>query len=371
MLTAPPLLGGHFGIARPPAGFLQGRDVSRKAGGCQQHGRPAEVAGGKSSKSPAARRQLCSAAGLLLAALGRPRRASAGITAPSANEKDLAQRLSEEASLRNPRLLWGADEVAAYPGWLFGEWEISSRPSAFREPLGSRFLDEATRSGIREDFEGNVPAKPLRWKSRFYWETLDRTGEIRPRARTFPGSGILLALPALAESCPAKVVQFRAYNAGQEMSAFLKQGVPRVVADADPREKPLQISVSFPVTVEEDEELIRSVVLKLEASRTQQVQEIEFISSELFRQTIFTDGELDSSGDFEVINAYSLIEPGRVAVRNRVAKYLIPSDDLYKEAAGQAVSWADYLWDLKRLSTCIDTPYGQQCVSSEAATARC
>ena len=34
------------------------------------------------------------------------------------------------------------------------------------------------------------------------------------------------------------------------MSAFLKQGVPRVVADADPREKPLQISVSFPVTVE-------------------------------------------------------------------------------------------------------------------------
>ena len=33
----------------------------------------------------------------------------------------------------------------------------------------------------------------------------------------------------------------------------------------------------------------------------------------------------------QVLNAYSLVEPGRVTVRNRVVKYLIPSDELFKE----------------------------------------
>lgn len=306
------------------------------------------------------RRRLCAAVGLLLTTRVRQRRV---LAAEQADEKDLSQRLSPEAALRNPRLLWGDEEVAAYPGWLFGEWEISSRPLAFREPLGPRFLDDATRAGIREEFEGTEAAKPLKWKSRFYWQALDQTGEVRPRAPSFP-SGLLLALPSLAASCLDKVVQYRAYNAGQEISAFLKQSVPRVVAEADPRVQPLQISVSFPVETE-DEELIRSVTLKLEACRTQQVQQTEFISSELFHQKIFTDGELDSEGDFEVLNAYTLLEPGRVAVRNRVAKYLIPADDLYKEADSRAVSWADYEWELRRLSTCIDTPYGQECATSQ------
>ena len=44
----------------------------------------------------------------------------------------------------------------------------------------------------------------------------------------------------------------------------------------------------------------------------------------------------------QVINAYSLIEPGRVAVRNRVAKYLIPSDDLYKDMLGDTAGYKPY-----------------------------
>jgi len=79
-------------------------------------------------------------------------------------------------------------------------------------------------------------------------------------------------------------------------------------------------------------------------------------------------GDIDSVGDFEVINSYHLVDEtlGHITVRNRVVKFLVPGDPLYDQAKGGAVSWLDYEWDMLRTHTCINTPYGPQCLATPA-----
>ncbi|CAJ1357971.1 unnamed protein product [Effrenium voratum] len=289
------------------------------------------------------------AAGLGLAAARRLLRAGA-------EGEELSRRLSaEQLIIPSP----SEAKSVTYPSWLFGEWEVCARPVAFSEPLGERFLDESTKEAIREEFKQKQ--SELRWRSRFYWESLDTGPE--PEPFEIPG-GFLLA--AYAAECKGPVVQFRAFNAGQEVKAFLKQRIPRVIAVSDPHEQPLQISVYYPIE-QEEEEFIRTVSLRLETCQLQRLSASSFVSSELFRQVISTEGEIDSVGDFEVINSYTLLEPGHVTVKNRVAKYLVPTDSLFEESAGRAVSCLDYSWDLRRLQTCIETPYGEQCAGQESA----
>ena len=108
-----------------------------------------------------------------------------------------------------------------------------------------------------------------------------------------------------------------------------------------------------------------TVSLQLEGSVAEQDGE-DFISSELFRQVVSTEGFVDSVGHFEVLNCYTPLAPGEVKVQNRVAKYLVEGDPLYDDAKSQAVSWLDYNWHLQRLKTCIDTPYGEQCSSGKS-----
>lgn len=298
---------------------------------------------------------------------GRARARQAADPSSNADDSDVLRQRLQRQRLQRAQLMcpsWGISASTSFPGWLFGEWEVCSRPVAYGEPLGPRFVDENTKAAIREDFSsadtaassGDVTAaNELHWKARYYWDYLDKATEVE--ATDFP-SGFLLAMPALAAD--SGVVQFRAFNAGEELKAFLKQPVPRLIADADPRVQPLQINVSFPIE-EEEEEFIRTVSLKLEASKTQQYAGNEFVSSELFRQVVSTEGEIDSVGDFEVLNAYTFLSAGHVTVQNRVAKYLVPGDPLFEEAGNQAVSWLDYSWDLRRTKTCIGTPYGEQC----------
>lgn len=316
------------------------------------------------SSSTSSRRAVAMVATLAAVATGRRARAQ------ETGELDLSSGALKER-LQNAKLKcpsWGISSSPSFPGWLFGEWEVCSRPVAYGEPLGSRFVDENTKAAIREDFTNeqtsSTPSQSaeLRWKARYYWDYLDQASEIPDLP-----SGFLLAMPVLAaevQGSQGGVVQFRAFNAGEELKAFLKQPVPRVIADADPHVQPLQINVSFPIE-EEEEEFIRTVSLKLEASKTQYNGQ-EFVSSELFRQVVSTEGEIDSVGDFEVLNAYTLQSPGHVTVQNRVVKYLVPGDPLFEEAGNQAVSWLDYAWDLRRTKTCIGTPYGEQCAAPAA-----
>eukprot|EP00913_Durusdinium_trenchii_P021552 g20254.t1 len=212
------------------------------------------------------------AAALAALALGARSRAKAtglGTRETPTETRWLQQRL-EASSLQRPS--WGL-LGQAFPAWLFGEWEVCSRPVAFGEPLGPRFVDENTQAAVREDLAQRVE---LRWKARYYWEYLDGS----------MGS--------------------------------------------------------------KEEELIRTVSLKLEASASATCDEEGdvFVSSELFRQVISTEGEIDSVGRFEVLNdprrqtassgvAYRRLSPTHITVKNRVAKYLVPEDELYEESQNQ------------------------------------
>uniref|UniRef100_A0A7S4WFW9 Uncharacterized protein n=1 Tax=Alexandrium monilatum TaxID=311494 RepID=A0A7S4WFW9_9DINO len=296
--------------------------------------------------------------------------------------RSLRERLLQNARLVNPRMhtpgLFNNEGLCTYPMSLFGEWEVRSTPVAFAEPLGQHFVDEDTRAAIRDDFAPGR-RKELSWRARFYWASLDAEGVPLRRergpgsvARSMPPFGVTVAGPPTPSAPPAgrpgapgRVVQYRAFNAGQEVRAFLDQRVPRVISEADPKVQPLKVWIAFPVDegMGEDEEAIRTVTLRLDACSTEEGRGT-FVSSELFRQTVSTEGQVDTVGDFEVINEYSFsdLERGRISVRNRVAKYLVPGDPLYHKAGGAAVSWLDYDWTMSRTGTCIDTPYGKQCL---------
>eukprot|EP00930_Biecheleria_cincta_P037063 TRINITY_DN25417_c0_g1_i1.p1 TRINITY_DN25417_c0_g1~~TRINITY_DN25417_c0_g1_i1.p1 ORF type:complete len:357 (+),score=63.93 TRINITY_DN25417_c0_g1_i1:67-1137(+) len=300
---------------------------------------------------------------LLLAGIAQlsavAKRADAELAVQSKTDKHLVDRLLAETSLLNPRrgsIPGSTEKPNAYPSWLFGEWEVRSKPRAFAEPLGPRFVDAETRAALREDF---AIGKELVWRSRFYWAALDETGTPKRRQRT-SASDWALTVRAPAQADPPGVVQYRAFNAAQEVRAFLGQTEAQVIADADPREQPLQVLVAFPVQ-EGDEEAVRTVRLQLASAYSERAG-TNFTSSELFRQVVLTEGEVDTVGDFEVLNSYHLVDPDRIVVRNRVAKYLVPGDPLFDEAADAAVSYTDYDWDMRRLGNCVDTPYGEQCL---------
>lgn len=284
----------------------------------------------------------------------------------------LSQRLVSGAVLRNPREA-GEEKAPApctYPGWLFGEWQLQVSPVTFAEPLGERFVDPETRKAIREDFTptGKSPSgKRMSWRSRFY---IPKQEELTGATE---GAVVAQQQPALAQGqgqmmpilqLDSPVIQFRAFNAFQEMTAFLGPGAPPLITFADPRSRPLKVVMSFPVDIgpgEEGAPPVCSVQLRLDACQAE-VFGRAAISSELFRQTVTFNGEVESVGDFEVITAYQSVSDEKVRARSRIVKYLVPGDKLYEEAAGGAVSLVDYDWDMRRLSTCIATPVGSQCL---------
>ena len=45
----------------------------------------------------------------------------------------------------------------------------------FGEPLGERFVDDATKQAIREEFQGDTS---LTWRARYYWEYLDQSQDL-------------------------------------------------------------------------------------------------------------------------------------------------------------------------------------------------
>jgi len=278
----------------------------------------------------------------------------------------LARRLDDSGSqLLNPRRNMPVEAPSpapsTYPGWLFGEWQLRVRPVSFAEPLGERFVDPDTHKAIREDFargetaagsseSGGPGSRGLGWRSRFYAplpEELLSAGGASTSSRA-GGIGI------------GKVVQFRAFNAAQEVRAFLGRDPPPVLTQSDPRARPLVVDLIYPVGSEQGEEALQKIQISLEASSAE-AEGDSAVSSELLRQTVTTDGEVESVGDFEVITAYNALSDSHVTARCRIVQYLVPGDKLYSEADGHAVSLIDYDWDMQRLSTCIETPFGEQC----------
>jgi len=276
----------------------------------------------------------------------------------------LGHRLGSGMQLINPRgsLQAAATELPLYPGWLFGEWSLEVQPVAFAEPLGARFVDNVTRDAIRQDFGDK--AKVLKWRSRFYSPTSEEFAAFAVSTDEETASSNAQFQPAVRADTsrrsivgPDPVVQHRAFNAANEVRAFLGSDSPEVLTSADPRAVPMVVRIAFPI---DDGESVQGIELSLDASSAESAED-NFISSELFRQTVSTNGEVESIGDFEVINAYQFVSDEIVRVKNRVVKYLVPGDELYKEAANIGVSLTDYDWIMRRVSTCIQTPYGRQC----------
>mmetsp|Transcript_31374 Transcript_31374/g.57596 ORF Transcript_31374/g.57596 Transcript_31374/m.57596 type:complete len:393 (-) Transcript_31374:35-1213(-) len=274
------------------------------------------------------------------------------------------------AELRNPRLGPLAPPVpsrSAYPDWLFGEWQVRSRQKGFAELLEAKFLQEDIREALRTD-DGKV----LEWKSRYY---VPAPEELDPElnAPSTPLGTSTVAYEPIAASKPLRppplplasevagrsVVQFRAFNAAQEVQAFLGVQGLEVMAVADPRVQPVTIVVAYPV---DKDDSVQTIKLRLDACGVEEDGN-SFTSSELFRQVVATNGIVESVGDYEVLNRYTLVDEvrGVAIVQNRVVQYLVPGDALYDESRGRAVSLLDYEWNLTRVRSCIETPYGVQC----------
>lgn len=66
-----------------------------------------------------------------------------------------------------------------------------------------------------------------------------------------------------------------------------------------------------------------------------------FATSELNRQVLLGMRQVDVS-DYQVVNAYTLLAEGCVAVRQRTAVFLDPRQERYFSAAGRAVALYDY-----------------------------
>jgi len=274
------------------------------------------------------------------------------------------------AELRNPRLGPLAPPLpsrSAYPDWLFGEWQVKSRQKGFAELLEAKFLQEEIRQALRTD-DGKV----LEWKSRYYLpapEELDPelnlpssplgTSTVAYQPETVGRPARPPPLPLASEVGGRSVVQFRAFNAAQEVQAFLGVQGLEVMAVADPRVQPVTVVVAYPVDKDDSVQTIR---LRLDACGVEEDGN-SFTSSELFRQEVATNGIVESVGDYEVLNRYTLIDEvrGLAMVQNRVVQYLVPGDALFDESRGRAVSLLDYEWNLTRVRSCIETPYGVQC----------
>mmetsp|Transcript_2313 Transcript_2313/g.4840 ORF Transcript_2313/g.4840 Transcript_2313/m.4840 type:complete len:374 (-) Transcript_2313:27-1148(-) len=303
---------------------------------------------------------------LLAAAAGAATPACAEVF-PRISRVSLSERFKPGSIvLENPRFGPLAPPVPSqcvFPEWLFGEWQVKSRQRSFAEPLGGRFLEEEVRKALRADMDGEV----LQWKSRFY---LPPPEELNPS--TIGADSNLLkvvndperaqrrpSMPLASELSGNSVVQYRAFNAAQEVQAFLGVRGLEVLAQADPRVQPLKIVVAFPVDADDS---VQTISLRLDASGVEADGD-SFISSELFRQEVATNGIVENVGDYEVLNRFTLLDDirGTATVQNRVVQYLVPGDALYEEAAGRGVSLLDYEWNLTRVNSCIQTPYGPQC----------
>eukprot|EP00933_Yihiella_yeosuensis_P056497 TRINITY_DN55703_c0_g1_i1.p1 TRINITY_DN55703_c0_g1~~TRINITY_DN55703_c0_g1_i1.p1 ORF type:complete len:416 (+),score=83.42 TRINITY_DN55703_c0_g1_i1:29-1276(+) len=291
---------------------------------------------------------------------------------PESESMSLARRLAKSAKLINPRRRTSAADSAnademvpakpsVYPAWLFGEWQNAVAPLRYEEPLGERFIDEDTRASVREDFRAQKPSGERKrsdfgWQSRFYTP---------PPTEDVGGlSGVDLQTMMLGDR---PVVQYRAFNAAQEVKAFMGSKAPAVLTQSDASQLPPVVVIRYEVlndsedAVGSQESLLQTIRITLENSQVQASGD-NAISSELLRQVVYTNGEVESIGEFEVITAYKFLSENHVRARCRIAKYLVPGDTLYEEARSTAVSLVDYDWDMQRISTCISTPVGSQCI---------
>ncbi len=183
--------------------------------------------------APAAATAAAAAAALLAAPL--PARADAAADAARSAKSGaalLARLLESTGDVSQPGAPapW-APRQTYYPDWMFGEWEVASRYTAFRAPLGDRFVRPALLAAARAAPEDGGIGSSYSFRQRFYSTLPD----------TF-SNNLRVNLGFLPEDA---IISDRKFNVKSSSNAYL--GVPGAVQSVnyDPSVAPDRLTLEF------------------------------------------------------------------------------------------------------------------------------
>ena len=216
-----------------------------------------------------------------------------------------------------------------YPSWLFGEWDASSRLTAFVAPKGDAFVPPAATAAAAAD---------------------QKAGDVR------------VALGSLPESA---VVADRAFNVKSLTEATLARPGAVASVEYDPREAPDRLTVLYAPPAQSKAELY------LSAFRSDDTHSGSgaFHTAECIRQVTLGGVGRETVNDYQIVCRFEQDQQdaNRVLLRQKVAVYLSPYDPLYFSAVNQAVGIYSYDIQLQRVITaspeaggapltCVETP---------------
>jgi hypothetical protein len=171
------------------------------------------------------------------------------------------------------------------------------------------------------------------------------------------------------------IIADKAYNTKQTSDAFL--GYPGAVerVEFDPRDAPLRQTVELsrlgPDMVPLPPRRIELYVNALKSEQPGGEFGKTFVTSELARQVLVAVRDVQVT-DYEVMNEYRLVAPGKIEGRQRSLLYLQPQDPNYFKAFNRAVAVYDYTFTMTREAPEADAPVGAvACVPTPKDVIQC
>jgi hypothetical protein len=250
-----------------------------------------------------------------------------------------------------------------YPRWLFGQWKVNSKFTGVATPLAKYVPDGFLQQANAPSEDGGVGAE-YNYSLRFY-STLPDT--FKNNARFMLGLGY----PEDA------IIADKAYNTKQTSDAFLGYSGAVASVEFDPRDAPLRQTVELSRLGPDMVPLPpRRIELYVNALKSETPGGVEgngrtFVTSELARQVLVAVRDVQVT-DYEVINEYRLVAPGKIEGRQRSLLYLQPQDPNYFKAGNRAVAVYDYTFTMTREVPEADAPQGAvACVPTPKDVIQC
>lgn len=279
----------------------------------------------------------------------------------AAAAESLSARFDSPEALRQPPYLapWD-DKMLYFPRWMFGEWRVTSTFKAVHLPLGRRFVPEgylqASDAPADEGGPGSVYSYTLR-----YYSTLPDTFDNNAR--------VLLGLGMPHDA----IIPDRAFNTKSTSDAFLGYEGAVQSVEYDPSKAPLRQTVTLSTLGPDAAPLPpRRIELYINALHREESQNGDaFYTSELARQVFVAVRDVKVS-DYEVLNEFRKVGPGKVVGRQRSILYLNPQDELFFQAGNRGVAVYDYDFEMERVPSPADAPPGAvACVTTPKDVAQC
>ncbi|KAG7671449.1 hypothetical protein NADE_000913 [Nannochloris sp. 'desiccata'] len=294
----------------------------------------------------------------------KPLSASAAAPGSSENLYLLPRLDAVPGSISQPSYLAPWDpKTIYYPRWLFGQWNVTSTFTSVATPL-KKYVPEGFLQQANAPSEDGGVGSTYNYALRFY-STLPDT--FSNNARFMLGLGY----PEDA------IIADKAFNTKQTSDAFLGYTGAVASVEFDPRDAPLRQTVELSRLGPDMVPLPpRRIELYVNALKSEQPGGVEgdgkiFVTSELARQVLVAVRDVQVT-DYEVINEYRLIAPGKIEGRQRSLLYLTPQDPNYFRAGNKAVTMYDYAFTMTRESPEADAPQGAvACVPTPKDVIQC